>query len=232
MSPKNKAKRKSKKSAKEPETKNIKNYAEWFRSMPEMESQIPVAFLDENGKESWHNISSEIRETAINRAGSSIKGAMQKGFLSEIQKMLPIAHDKGGKHLWMESIDILRKRAGLLPTFDYVKTFAEDCQLVANAISVKTSAVRKNRRRRAGSEKLTDQELQAYNLITERGLTFSQAGEQWQPQKCTSQNIQKLFTKAQTKIKNMRSKSIEDYHGKHKKRALPYAAHGQRRLDD
>jgi len=130
-----KAKRKSKKQQvgnEKPKTlpNRIKIYADFFRNLPETQRPLVQA----EGDEQWRKLPYRPTELWLNNAGGSVRGAMRLGAFKEYQNLLSVAFDKGGEKLWIELIKTLRKRANLPPTWDFLKTFADDCKLVAEAL--------------------------------------------------------------------------------------------------
>ena len=72
------------------------------------------------------------------------------GFFKEFNNQLQAAFYEGQRKspfggeisLWQELVTILRVRADLPDTTDFLKTFAEDCRLVADAIEKEVQAVK------------------------------------------------------------------------------------------
>jgi hypothetical protein len=138
----------------------------------------------------------------------------------------------GGEALWKELIANLRTEANLPLSHDLLASFDEDCGLVAEELERETRKNNKKHRRRVPSQKFTDQQAQAYNLVVLHSLTYREAAQQWQPEPCTWQNVQKHAKQAEAKAKNMRSKSVDDYLGATNKKKLPFKVVGQTRSED
>ena len=101
------------------QTKKPKTLAEHFRELP-----------------------SEPTKNHLFSAGCSVLRAMRLGKFKEFENQLLAAFYDGQKKsaiggeisVWQELIKILRTRANLPYTKDYLGTFAEDCQLVADTL--------------------------------------------------------------------------------------------------
>lgn len=116
-------------------------YADFFRNLPEIQRPQAAALDDgDNPIGGWKKLPYRPTEGWLHNAGGSVRGAMRLGHFKEYQNLLSVAFDKGGKKLWIELIKTLRKRAKLPQTWDYLKSFAEDCRLVADALEKENTA--------------------------------------------------------------------------------------------
>ena len=117
---------------------NIKiNYCERFRNFIK-EYTPKVSFVDDEGKTNFRSLPHfPITESSLRNAGADVNGAGIEGYFKEWKEDLLHALYRGGDiEVWKELRKLLRHRAGLPYTsFDYIETFAEDCQLVADYLS-------------------------------------------------------------------------------------------------
>jgi hypothetical protein len=90
------------------------------------------------------------KSSSLLAVGRDVHSVWRMGFFKEFENQLLAAFYEGQRKspfggeisLWQELVTILRARANLSDTTDFLETFAEDCRLVADEIEKEAQAVK------------------------------------------------------------------------------------------
>ena len=111
----------------------IQHYVERFRNFSDW--QGPYAGSEDEDPAKWRKLPAEPSELWLSNAGGTVRTVLRLGgFKDDAGVLTSTWRTAGNKGLWKEVVTNLRARANLPYTFDYLKTFDEDCQLVADAL--------------------------------------------------------------------------------------------------
>jgi len=126
----------------------IQAHVEHFRNLPEEQRPRAGPIEDGGGETHFTKLPYHPTELWLINAGADVYGILlEKTAFTEYENLLLSAFHAGQQKapregeidLWKTLIRILRRRAGLPRTWDYLGTFAEDCALVADAIERETA---------------------------------------------------------------------------------------------
>ncbi len=120
----------------------LKYYAEFFRTLPD--TQRPLVGFGDDIKQ-YQKAPYRPTELWLLNAGGYVHRVLRIGGFKEYENQLLAAFNKGGEiSLWQELVTILRAKANLPCGFmqDYLKTFAKDCELVADALLAETQEIK------------------------------------------------------------------------------------------
>ena len=107
----------------------LQDYATEFRSFSSMNA-TQVGFED---ADQWDKLPPS--ERMIKLAGGTVRRILRLGgFKDDAGQLIQKWERAGNIGIWKELVTNLRTRANVRLTFDHIKTFDEDCQLVADAL--------------------------------------------------------------------------------------------------
>ena len=118
-------------------TKKPKAFSDKIKGIIELHSKLP-------------NTPGLTKSSSLLAAGRDVHSVWRMGFFKEFENQLLAAFYEGQRKspfggeisLWQELVTILRARANLSDTTDFLETFAEDCRLVADEIEKEVQAVK------------------------------------------------------------------------------------------
>jgi hypothetical protein len=122
--------------AAKPKAARLKYYADRFRNFPEYQRPSSIS---EDGKEG-PKLPYRPTNLWLRNAGGLAHRVLRIGGFRKFEAQFLAALDRGDHvTLWEELVKILRARANVPYIFDYLETFAEDCQLVADELDKEAS---------------------------------------------------------------------------------------------
>ncbi len=122
------AKPKSKKQTNKKQTGRLMPAAEHFRKL----SETGTTQTQFEGQKEPDTLPP--RQWALRNAGGDVRGLLRLGAFREYEPLLTLFYRGDEILLWQEFIKTLRKRAGLPYPTDWLQSYPEDCQLVADAL--------------------------------------------------------------------------------------------------